>query len=83
MEIVMQFFSRLFRPRQETVPPYASAPQSVVTVELVRLRPDVLAKLEHELGNTTYIGPNTTELQVAYNLGVQAALKKLRDGFSI
>lgn len=77
----MSFLSRYFRRAQETATPYAS--QNVVTVEIVRLRSDVLAKLENELGNTTYIGPNTTELQVAYNLGVQAALKKLRDGFSV
>ena len=54
----------------------------IKVVEIVRLRPDVMQRLEHEVG-AIYMSPTTTELMAAYQLGVQATLKKLRDGYAI
>jgi hypothetical protein len=78
--MLMNFLQRVLQKPAETVTPYAKPPE---VVEIVRLRPDVLAALERELGNTTYVGPGTTDLQVAFNLGQQAVLKKLRDGYAV
>lgn len=48
--------------------------------EVVRLDPYQYSVLEGKLPGP-YIGKDTTELQCAYNLGVQAVLKLLREGF--
>ena len=48
--------------------------------EVVRLDPVQYAALEKVLPGPV-VGRDTTELQVAYNLGVQAVLKLLREGF--
>jgi hypothetical protein len=82
--LLMSFIDRFLNRREETVTPYAKAPPPVETVtEIVRLRPDVLAALERELNSSPYVGPGTTDLQVAFQLGQQAVLKKLRDGYAV
>lgn len=48
--------------------------------EVVRLDPVQYSTLERQLPGPV-IGKDTTELQVAYNLGVQAVLKLLREGY--
>lgn len=48
--------------------------------EVVRLDPVQYNNLERRLPGPV-VGKDTTELQVAYNLGVQAVLKLLREGF--
>ena len=48
--------------------------------EVVRLDPVQYNKLESLLPGPV-VGRDTTELQVAYNLGVQAVLKLLREGY--
>ena len=48
--------------------------------EVVRLDPYQYSVLEGKLPGP-HIGKDTTELQCAYNLGVQAVLKLLREGF--
>ena len=48
--------------------------------EVVRLDPVQYATLESKLPGPV-VGRDTTELQVAYNLGVQAVLKLLREGY--
>lgn len=48
--------------------------------EVVRLDPRQYATLESKLPGPV-VGRDTTELQVAYNLGVQAVLKLLREGY--
>lgn len=53
-----------------------------VVVEYARLRMDLVDRLEAELG-AAYVSPTTTELQAGYQLGIQAALKKLRSGYAV
>lgn len=48
--------------------------------EVVRLDPVQYNNLSRQLPGPV-IGKDTTELQVAYALGVQAVLKLLREGF--
>lgn len=48
--------------------------------EVVRLDPVQYNNLERHLPGPV-VGKDTTELQVAYNLGVQAVLKLLREGY--
>ena len=48
--------------------------------EVVRLDPVQYNRLEGLLPGPV-VGRDTTELQVAYNLGVQAVLKLLREGY--
>ena len=48
--------------------------------EVVRLDPVQYSRLESLLPGPV-VGRDTTELQVAYNLGVQAVLKLLREGY--
>lgn len=48
--------------------------------EVVRLDPVQYSKLEQQLPGPV-VGKETTELQVAYSLGVQAVLKLLREGY--
>ena len=50
--------------------------------EVVRLTQDQLAVLERKLVPPV-VTNQTTELMAGYQLGVQAALKELRDGFTI
>lgn len=51
-------------------------------VDFVRLRPDVMEALERELP-APYAGPQTSEIMAGYLLGVQAVIKKLRDGYAV
>jgi hypothetical protein len=48
---------------------------------VVRLRPDVYASLEKQLPRPV-VTDNTSPLQAGYQLGVQAVLKLLREGFT-
>lgn len=48
--------------------------------EVVRLDPVQYSELERQLPRPV-VGKDTTELQVAYSLGVQAVLKLLREGY--
>lgn len=50
--------------------------------EVLRLTQDQLAVLERKLVPPT-VTNSTTELMAGFQLGVQAALKELRDGFTI
>jgi len=50
--------------------------------EIVRLRRDVLDRLEKECA-PPYVGPTTTDIQAGYALGVQAVLQKLRNGYAL
>ena len=53
--------------------------QNIVTV--VRLRQDVYLSLESKLPKPV-VTDNTSPLQAGYQLGVQAVLKLLREGFT-
>lgn len=48
--------------------------------EVVRLDPVQYSNLERQLPGPV-VGKDTTDLQVAYSLGVQAVLKLLREGY--
>ena len=63
----------------ETAAPTETSP---AVVEYARLRPDLIDKLEHELGGA-YVSPSTTALQAGYQLGIQATLTKLRSGYAV
>lgn len=52
------------------------------TVEVVRLQHDIYLKLEQELSKT-FVTDATTPLWAGYALGVEAVLKKLRNGFVV
>ena len=49
---------------------------------VVRLQSDVYKQLEADLPQPI-VQSATTEHQVAFNLGIQYVLKKLRDGFTV
>lgn len=50
--------------------------------EVVRLNREVYRQLEQQYG-AVGLGPNTTELQAGYQLGVQSILKALREGYVV
>lgn len=53
------------------------------TVEvIVRLQPDVYKQLEDSLPSPV-VSTTTTDQQVAFALGIQFTLKKLREGFTV
>lgn len=56
--------------------------KETVTIEYARLPPHVYAALEKGVG---YIGvtQHTTDLQAGYQLGVQAVLRALREGYVV
>ena len=49
---------------------------------IVRLQPDVYRQLEESLPAPA-VTTQTTDLQAVYALGIQAVLKKLREGFVV
>ena len=49
---------------------------------IVRLQPDVYRLLEESLPAPA-VTTTTTDLQAGYALGIQAVLKKLREGFTV
>lgn len=51
-------------------------------VEMARLTQDVYLKFEQQLGQPV-VTQATTELQAGYMLGIQHALKLLREGFVV
>lgn len=61
--------------------PNETTPQPT-TMTIVRMRPDVLERLEKEL-MVPYVGSTTTEIQAGYLLGQQSVLAKLRAGYAI
>lgn len=54
----------------------------VVSKTFARLTPEVYADLERKLP-APFVARDTTELQAAFNLGVQHVLKLLREGYVI
>ena len=62
-------------------PAQAIVPNSVQTIR--RLTVEDYQAVERAIpGAVTIVTSSTTELQAGYQLGVQAALKVLRDGFT-
>lgn len=47
------------------------------------LSPGAYADVEKKAGGNTHVNTTTTELQAAYQLGVQHVLRILREGFNI
>lgn len=56
--------------------------QSTPPVSLHRLTPEAYRALERQLDDAR-VGPTTTDQQVAFKLGIQHALKAVRDGFTV
>lgn len=50
---------------------------------IYRLTPEVYQQLENSLLSDIPVNAQTTEIQAGYMLGIQKALKVLRDGFTI
>lgn len=82
LEYILFIISNLFKARKPPAPtddhPPVEPERLVVTV--VRFRDDQIKALERQLAEP-YVSPTTTDLMAGYQLGVQAALKKLRDGY--
>ncbi len=53
----------------------------VRVVEMARMRPDLIEKLEREVAQP-YVSPTTTDIMAGYIIGVQAVLNKLRSGYA-
>lgn len=51
--------------------------------ELIRLDADMYAQLCRDLQAIPYVNHQTTELQAGYQLGIQAVLIRLREGFVV
>lgn len=49
-------------------------------LEVVRLDPRQYAELERQMPGPN-VGPNTTDLQAGFALGIQFVLKHLREGY--
>ena len=62
-------------------PPGPNEPPEPVVIEVVRLRPDLVDALERRLPSP-YVGPTTTDLMAGYQLGVQAVLQQIRNGYA-
>lgn len=59
------------------------ADTQVKTVTVVRLESSQLQAFIAKCGGTTHVDSSQTELQVAWQLGVQHAVNVLRQGFTI
>ena len=52
------------------------------TTQVVRLTPEVYKTLEDKLSRTV-VTTNTTPIEAGFQLGVQAVLKELRNGYVV
>lgn len=52
------------------------------TTQVVRLTPEVYKALEDKLSRTV-VTTNTTPIEAGFQLGVQAVLKELRNGYVV
>lgn len=77
---VVAYLNRFLNTHQP-VTPHHNDVESVV-VEVTRMRPDVLERLERECA-PPYVSPATTDIMAGYMLGVQAVLQKLRNGYAV
>lgn len=69
-----------FIPPHKVVEDKQDTTQNTPTVAYHRLTPEAYRQLERQLDDSR-VGPSTTDQQVAFKLGIQHALKLLRDGF--
>lgn len=71
----MEFLKKLFKPKQEIV--YVEQ-----TREVVRLTSEEYRKLEKSISKTA-IDHGTTQLEAGFKLGVEHALRTIREGFTV